>query len=158
MAQRSTSTGTIDRRPVAATAADRPTVPSERAQSQGTVQLREEELQTRKTPVEVGQVALGKDVTEERKTLDVPVTREEAYVERRAVNRPADRPIDTAAGERIDVPIREERIDVEKQPVVYEEVGLGKRQVVENERVSDTVRREELRVDREGDVLGTEKS
>src|SRR5919204_2840532 len=55
---------------------------------EGTLQLREEELQARKTPVETGQVTLGKDVVEEQKTVEVPVTREEVYVERRAVDRP----------------------------------------------------------------------
>src|SRR6185437_1216057 len=57
--------------------------------SQQTVQLREEELQARKTSVETGQVTLGKDVVEEKRTLEVPVTREEVYVERRPVDRPA---------------------------------------------------------------------
>jgi uncharacterized protein (TIGR02271 family) len=140
------TTDTIDRRPIATAAVDRP------AQSQDAVQLREEELQARKTPVEVGQVTLGKDVVEERKTVEVPVTREEAYVERHAVNRPADRPIEATTSQTIEMPIREERVDVEKRPVVYEEVGVGKRQIVENQRVSDTVRREELRVEREGEV------
>lgn len=123
-----------------------------RADDGRTMQLREEELSARKASVETGQVTVGKHVVEERKTLEVPVTREEAYIERRAVNRPADAPIDTATNQTIEVPIREERVDIEKQPVVYEEVGIGKRQVVQNERVSDTVRREQLRVEREGDV------
>ncbi|MBV9322955.1 MAG: YsnF/AvaK domain-containing protein [Chloroflexi bacterium] len=122
------------------------------AQGEQTMQLREEELQARKTPVETGQVTLGKDVVEEERTLDVPVTREEVYVERRAVDRPADRPIETGAQQTIDVPVREERVDLEKRAVVYEEVGVNKQQVVENQQVSDTVRREELRLDKEGDV------
>jgi uncharacterized protein (TIGR02271 family) len=141
-----TRTAVIDQQPVVAGAADRP------AESRDTLQLREEELRARKTAVETGQVTVGKDVVEERKTLEVPVTREQAYVERHAVNRPADRPIEAGTSQTIDVPIREERVQMEKQPVVYEEVGVGKRQVVETEQVSDTVRREQLRVDREGDV------
>jgi uncharacterized protein (TIGR02271 family) len=145
-ARTQTSTGVVDRQPLNAAAADRA------AESQRTVQLREEELQARKTSLEAGQVTLGKDVVEQRKTLEVPVTREEAYVERRPVNRPADRPIEEGSSQTIEVPIREERVDVEKQPVVYEEVGVGKRQVVENQQVSETVRREELRLDRHGDV------
>lgn len=137
------SAGVIDRQPIEAAAADRP------AQ---TVPLREEELQTHKTSVETGQVMVGKDVVEKRQTLEVPVTHEEAHVERRSVHRPADRPIDAGAHQTIEVPLREERVDVEKTPVVYEEVAVGKRQVVENAQVSDTVRREQLRVDRQGDV------
>ena len=54
--------------------------------------------------------------------------------------------------ETIRVPVTEERVEVSKQPVVYEEVGIGKRVTQETETVSDTVRREELRVDEKGDV------
>ena len=122
-----------------------------------TIQLREEDLQARKTSVATGQVTLGKDVVEERKSVDVPVTREEVYVERRAVDRPADRPIQAGTEQTIEVPVREEQIELEKRPVVYEEVGVNKQQVVQNQQVTDTVRREELRMDKEGavDVSGT---
>jgi len=118
-----------------------------------TMQLREEELQARKTSVETGQVHLGKDVVEEERTMEVPVSREEVYVERHPVDRrPADRPISESDTETIRVPVTEERVDVEKQPVVYEEVGVGKRVTQDTQQVSDTVRREELRVDNDGDV------
>lgn len=121
--------------------------------SQRTVQLREEELQARKRPVETGSVQLGKDVVEEQRSMDVPVTREEVFVERHPVDRQAsDRPISDSDTETVRVPVREERVEVEKQPVVYEEVGVGKRVTQETRQVSDTVRREELRVENEGDV------
>jgi len=117
-----------------------------------TVQLREEELVARKERVETGRVELGKDVVEEQRTLDVPVTREEVTVERRPVDRrPADKPIGDD-GQSISVPVHEEQVDVDKRAVVYEEVGVAKRQVQDTERVSATVRREEARIDREGDV------
>jgi uncharacterized protein (TIGR02271 family) len=118
-----------------------------------TMQLREEELQARKTPVETGRVQLGKEVVEEQRTVDVPVTREEVYVERRPIERhPTDQPLDETASETIRVPVREEQVEVEKQPVVYEEIGVGKRVTQETREVSDTVRREELRTENEGDI------
>jgi uncharacterized protein (TIGR02271 family) len=118
-----------------------------------TMQLREEQLQARTTPVETGRVHLGKDVVEEERTMQVPVSREEVYVERHPVERrPADRPISESDSETIRVPVREEQVEVEKQPVVYEEVGVGKRVTQETQQVSDTVRREELRMDNDGDV------
>src|SRR5919202_2219742 len=85
-----------DRRPEEQTAVDTSAGRTERAADVGraeaeTLQLREEELQARKQPVETGQVQLGKDVVEEERTTEVPVTREEVYVERRPVDRPADR-------------------------------------------------------------------
>jgi uncharacterized protein (TIGR02271 family) len=118
-----------------------------------TLQLREEELQARKTTVETGQVHLGKEVVEEQRTLEVPVTREEVFVERHPVDRhPADSPISDSDRETIQVPVTEERVELEKQPVVYEEVGVGKRVTQETQQVSGTVRREELRVENEGDA------
>ena len=53
--------------------------------------------------------------------------------------------------------MREERVDVDKQPVDYEEAGVRKQEVVHNQPVSETVRREELRVNREGDARVEEK-
>ena len=115
------------------------------------MRLREEELRARKTPVETGQVELHKEVVSEQRTIDVPVTREEVVVERHPVGpRPADRPI--GEGEEIEIPVREEEVTLEKRPVVYEEVEVGKRPVTETERVTETVRREEARIEREGDV------
>jgi uncharacterized protein (TIGR02271 family) len=124
------------------------------ATSEGdTMRLREEQLETRTTPVETGRVQVGKDIVEEQRRVDVPVTREEVVVERHPVDRrPADQPIDATERETIEVPVREEQVEVEKRPVVYEEVGIGKRTTRDTEQVSDTVRREELRVDREGDA------
>jgi uncharacterized protein (TIGR02271 family) len=118
-----------------------------------TLRLREEELRASKTPVETGRVQLGKEVVEEGRTLEVPVTREEVYVERHPVERrPSDRPIDAGETETINVPVREEHVEVEKRPVVYEEIGVGKRATQETQQVSETVRREELRMDKDGDV------
>ena len=64
----------------------------------------------------------------------------------------ADRPVGEGAGESITVPVREEQVNVVKQPMVTEEVEVGKRKVRDAEQVSDTARREEARIEREGDV------
>lgn len=116
------------------------------------VELREEELVARKRSVESGRVQVGKDIVEEQQSLDVPVTREEAVVERHPVNR---RPADGAVGddrEGIRVPLHEEQVTAEKRPVVYEEVEVGTRAVQETQRVSDTVRKEVVDVDKHGQV------
>jgi uncharacterized protein (TIGR02271 family) len=124
------------------------------AEGEQTVQLREEELQARKQTVQTGEVAVGKEVVSEQRTLEVPVTREEVFVERHPVEpRPSDRPIDERA-ETIEVPVREEQVSLEKRAVVYEEVEVGKQHVQETQQVSGTVRREEARIEREGNVPG----
>jgi len=50
------------------------------------------------------------------------------------------------------VPLSEDRVSVEKRPVVREEVEVGKRQVQDTKKVDRDVRREELKVEKEGDV------
>jgi len=115
------------------------------------LRLREEQLRAQKQPVQAGEVRLGKEVVSEEQTLNVPTTREEVYVERRpGSGQVDDTPI--GEGETIDVPVRKEQVNVEKQTVERGEVALGKRQVQETQQVSDTVRREEAHLEREGDV------
>jgi len=115
--------------------------------------LREEELTPRTTQVQTGQVSVSKNVVSEERTMDVPVTREEAFVQRTPVERrPSDRPIDATSERTIDMQVQEERVTLDKQPVVYEEVGIGKHNVTDTTQVSGTVRREEVRIEHEGDV------
>ncbi|MBV9577900.1 MAG: YsnF/AvaK domain-containing protein, partial [Chloroflexi bacterium] len=114
--------------------------------------LREEELVPRTRTVQAGQVRLQTDVVSEQRTVEVPVSHEEVYVERHAVERrAAASPVGERSGA-IAVPVHAEEVTIEKQPVVYEEVELGKRAVQERQVVSDTVRKEVVDIDAEGDV------
>lgn len=127
-----------------------------RSADEQVLELREEELRARKEVVETGQVRIGKDVVEERESLDVPVTREEVTIERHPVQRrPAEGSISDDSAT-IRVPVREEQVSVDKRTVVTDEINVGKRQVQDTERVSGTVRREEARIDSEGDVQTNE--
>jgi uncharacterized protein (TIGR02271 family) len=115
------------------------------------IQLRGEILRTYKDRVQRGEVRLRKDVITEKKNVEVPVTREELVIERVPTSG------QSATGEigkdqEIRVPLSEERVRTEKQPVVTDEVRVGKRAVQRTENVSDDVRHEELRVDKDGDV------
>ena len=116
-----------------------------------TVQVKEEELEARKQPVETGEVKVRKEVHTEHKSMDVPVQREEVVVERHA---PTGRGAtsDIKEGEEIRVPVTEEQVAVEKKPVVKEEVTVGKRVVQDTERIGGEVRKVDVRVEREGDV------
>jgi uncharacterized protein (TIGR02271 family) len=117
--------------------------------------LREEQLQVYKRPVQTGEVRLGKKVVTEQQTLNVPVTHEEVVIERRpASGQVSETPI--GEGETIRIPLSEEQVTVSKQTVETGEVALGKRQVQETHQVSDTVRREEARIEREGNVQGSD--
>jgi uncharacterized protein (TIGR02271 family) len=116
------------------------------------IELREEELRAEKARVEAGEVRLRKEVVEETKTINVPVTREEVVVEKHSVG--GRRPADGSIGDdqEIRIPVMEEEVRVEKTPVVREEISLKKRQVQDTERVSETVKREEAWVDRTDDA------
>jgi uncharacterized protein (TIGR02271 family) len=115
------------------------------------IQLREEELQAHKQSVETGAVRVRKEVVTEHRTIEVPVQREEIVIERHA---PTGEPgaSDLRPGEEIRIPVRKEQVTVEKLPVVKEEVTVGKRVVEGTERVGGEVRKEEVRIEQEGDV------
>jgi uncharacterized protein (TIGR02271 family) len=121
------------------------------ADERSRLELREEQLNVEKGVVRAGEVRVRKEVVNEERTIDVPVTREEVVVERQpASGRAAGGSID--AGEEIRIPVSEEQVRVEKTPVVKEEVTVNKRRVQETERVRDTIRREEARVEGTDDV------
>ena len=118
------------------------------------VPVMEEELTATVREQEAGAVRIEKDVIEEERTLEVPLTEERVRVERRVVDRPATS-ADAAAFEEtvIDVPLRSETVDVQKQARVAEEIVVSKEAVERTEQVRDTVRREEVYVDEDATLL-----
>ncbi|MBI6872097.1 YsnF/AvaK domain-containing protein [Clostridium aciditolerans] len=111
--------------------------------------LRQEQLDINKNKVQAGEVILSKDVVEEQKTVDVPVTHEEVVIERRSINNEAtDSPIGST--ESIHIPVSEEKVEVGKHTVVTGEVSAHKREVEETKKVEETLKREEARIDTEG--------
>lgn len=120
------------------------------------LRLHEERLHVNKDRVQTGEVNVGKHVVEDEQTIEVPVEREEVYVERRPVNEEStDGGLTGDAyqeGDNIHIPVTEERVDVSKTDVVSEEIVVGKRKVQDTETVSETVRREEADIDEDHDV------
>ncbi|MBT2570009.1 YsnF/AvaK domain-containing protein [Planococcus sp. ISL-110] len=118
------------------------------------LRLHEERLNVDKESVQTGEVNVGKHVVEEQQTIEVPVEREEVYVERRPVNEEANSGTDGLTdkgvyddGETIHIPVSEERVEVSKKDVVSEEIVVGKRKVQDTKVVNETVRREEADID-----------
>ena len=117
------------------------------------LKLREEQLDVTKQRVQTGEVEVKKDVVEEQKTVNVPVKHEEVYVERRTVDETdADTTTPIGDDETIRVPIVEEKVEVTKKPVVTEELVIGKNKVSETQQVTENVKREKARVEKEGDA------
>jgi uncharacterized protein (TIGR02271 family) len=118
------------------------------------IPVMEEELTATVRGQEAGAVRIAKDVVEEERTLDVPVTEERVRVERRVVDRPVSAADADAFEETvIDVPLRSETVDVQKQARVAEEVVVSKEAVQRTERVADTVRKEEVFVDEDATLI-----
>ena len=124
---------------------DRPVTDEER------ISLQEERLDVDTNEVQTGEVNVKKNVTEETKTIEVPVQHEEVTIEKHPVT--GDEPADGTIGdEEVTIPITEEQIEVTKRPVVTDEVVINKETKEETKEVSETVRKEDLDVDTQGDV------
>ena len=114
-----------------------------------TLEAREEQLRVRKETVPAGEVDIHKEVRTEHQTIDVPVEKEELVIERRPTERrAASGPV--GGDEHLRVPLSEEKVSVEKEPVVTEEVNVRKRASQRTERVDADVRKEKIRTDRSG--------
>ena len=120
------------------------------------LRLHEERLNVNKEPVQIGEVRVEKEVVEENQVVDIPVEREEVFVERRRVDddknvHAEDDVFDNRSApfkddKTLRVPIREERVEVTKKPVVSEEIVVGKRKTQDTETVRETVRREKAHI------------
>ena len=110
----------------------------------------EERLQVGKQEVELGEVQVRKTVETEQVSVPVELTHDEVHVNRVDVT---DRPV--AAGDVADafkeatirVPVRGEEAVVSKEAFVTGEVVIDRYRRVEQQTVSDTVRREHVEVD-----------
>lgn len=120
------------------------------------LELREEQLDVDTRQVQAGEVRVRKDVVTEQKNIEVPVTREEVVVERHPVAGREASDASIGEGEEVRIPLMEEEVDVQKRAVVREEVSVGKRKVQETRTVSDSVRREEARIDADGEVAANQ--
>lgn len=116
---------------------------------EGKLLLRKEELDINKKKIQTGDVEIGKEIIEEKKVVDVPVTREEVVIERRDIsNEITDSPISNE--ETIHIPVNEEKVDVDKHTVVTGEISAYKRSVDEVQNIEETLKREEARVNTNG--------
>ncbi len=107
----------------------------------GHIQLFGEVLRVRKEKVDSGEVHVRKESVTRMETVQVPVTREHLVVEH------SDENGRTVPENSIRVPLSEERVHIDKDTVLREEYKVGKREVTQNESVSDRVRRERLLID-----------
>lgn len=114
----------------------------------------EEHLAPRVTLRRAGTVRVRKHVVEGSEQAEVTLRHDELDIERR----PADRPLATGEppvterGDTTVVLVVEERLELRKIPWVVEELHVRRRLVSEQQRVSETVRKERFDIETEGDV------
>jgi len=112
--------------------------------------LRKEELDIKKDRVRTGEVEVSKEIIDENRSVDVPVSHEEIVIERNAIdNEPTDRPI--RAEDSIHIPVSREKVEVGKHTVITGEVAVKKRAVDDIHHVDENLKHEEIRVHKDGD-------
>lgn len=116
------------------------------------LKLRKEELDVAKSKVDIGKVEFGKEIIEEQQVVNVPVTHEEVVIERRSINEPSDKPIGEGDDEQFSLAVTEEKVEVGKHTVVTGEVVAHKREIEENQEIKETVKREEARINKDGNA------
>lgn len=145
--------GAVDFEGATPNAASVPPVSDDLDQGKEKIDLKAERLDVGTKEVQTGEVTVDKTVTEEMKTIEVPVKHEEITVERHPVadGESVEGSLDMK-DEEITIPVKEEQIEVTKRPVVTEEVTIGKDTTEEVKQVSEQVRKEDLDIHTSGDV------
>jgi len=106
------------------------------------VPVHEEELVATKRAREAGEVQITKDVVEETRTMEVPITEERVQVTRRVVDRAGATDAAAFREETIEVPLTTEEVDLQKRVRVAEEIEIDREAVQTTQSVQGTVRRE----------------
>lgn len=131
------------------------------------IKLYEERLVTSKSRIKTGEVSVGKHIETETAKVSVPVEKERVVIERTTPTGEATvvdpGSVNFGEGEVARVELYEEQAEVHKEAYVREEVKVKK--IVEQDTIeaNETIRREELDVDTQGDLrvndtnLGTNK-
>ncbi len=114
------------------------------------VPVHEEELVATKRAREAGEVQITKNVVEEARTIEVPITEERVQVTRRVVDRVGEAGEAAFREETIEVPLTTEEVDLQKRVRVAEEIEIDKKAVQTTQAVQGTVRKEIVDVDETG--------
>ena len=120
------------------------------------IRLYEERLMVNKQRAKAGEVSIGKRVETETAEVAVPVEKERIVIERTdatAGTTVTPGTANFAGGTVANVELYEETADVQKQAFVREEVNVRKEVETDTVSARETIRREELEVESDGDVI-----
>lgn len=119
------------------------------------IKLYEEKLVVNKDRQKAGEVAIGKKVETKTAKIDVPLEKERIVVERTDATEPSvvnPGSVNFGDKEVVHMDIYEESADIEKQAFVREEVNIHKEVAQDTVQANETIRREELEIDVDGNV------
>ena len=109
------------------------------------VKLHEEQLDISKKLVQKGKVTMQKEVLKEEKNIAVSVTREELVIKRQTIDK--DDPDNMNKHmEVIRIPVREERIEVIKHPVIHKNFTIYKCKLHGIEHIQETIKKEDINI------------
>lgn len=115
-----------------------------------TIPVVQEELRVTRERRDVGRVRIRKTIREHTETVDEPILREEVEIERVAVNRPVEGPVESHyEGDTLVIPIVEEVLEVRKRLVLREELRVTKHRIREPHQEEVTLRSEEVDIERD---------
>ncbi|EPY2272904.1 YsnF/AvaK domain-containing protein [Clostridium sporogenes] len=120
------------------------------------MQLREEQMKISKNKIQTGKVSIHKEVLTEEENITVPVKREELVIEK-TVSDPQIHDKSDVHTETIRIPIKEERIDIHKQPVTLEDVSISNHQYKEVKHITETLKKEIPHISINGDAKIVDK-
>ncbi|MFN7253296.1 MAG: YsnF/AvaK domain-containing protein [Anaerobacillus sp.] len=103
------------------------------------IMLQKELLGISKKRVKTGEVKIHKEVVQDKKTITVPIKREEMVIE-------------AGMDQEIRIPLKEEKVEVSKHPVRLAEVSITKRQIEEMEQVKAILKEEQAHYEVKGNV------
>lgn len=117
------------------------------------VPISEEQVKVGKREVEQGAAHIRKEVHTERVNTPVDLKREELVIERVDAGG-GNVPDDAFSEGEIRIPLKREEAVIQKEAKVVGEVRVSKKEQTERQNISETVRKEEVKVDQKGDTEG----
>jgi len=104
--------------------------------------IQEEKLDVKKKWIKTGEINFHKEVLTEEKNFTIPVMREELVIEKKYID--TESPHQVMSTETTRIPIREERIEINKHIIELEEVEIYKQQLEQTETVKTMLKKEVL--------------
>jgi len=128
-----------------------PSAPRPEGTEEARIQLSEEEVKIGKRQVEAGGVRLHKIIRTETVNQPVELQREEVVIERVPASEARSAGDKAFSEQDVFIPLRREEAVVQKESHVREEVRARKRTDVEHQQVSESVRKEDVEIKKEGE-------